>query len=200
MIVGTVVRHQIVSTSFKPLNSGGFVYEGPGSFHEQLPPDRIAPLRLSSCAACLLFDRAASDAASRRLAKEANVKGPKRIALEAPHATAALLSLTGVRTVVTNQWACAAMCNHELLVALLGKLGDGATVGDALGAAARAALVGAAFELEPAPAEEGSAPAPAPAAEEGAPAAAPAPAPARCLWTVLANPIVYGLPSFAVTP
>ena len=184
------------------LGCGAFVFEGPGALHESVEPAALAPLALDSCAACLLFDRSGSDAAARRLAKLANAKSASRIALESSHATAALLSLAGVRTVLTNQWAAAAGANHELLLGVLGGLGNGGSVSEALHASARLALV-----VKPPPEPE-EAPAPAPAEEaaeevaaEGAPAPAPAPPPesAECLWTVLANPIVYGLPSFAAT-
>ena len=197
------------------------MYEGPGAFHEQVAPSHVAPLRLDGVAACLLFDRAASDAASRRLAKESNAKGASRVALETSHAAAALLSLAGVRTVLTNQWAVAAQSNHEMLVAVLAKLGGGATLGDALGACAwlrwssrrrrrpmRGDTPAEGGAEAPAPAEVSDALAAAedaPAAAEDAPAEAPAPAVAAepevgmPLWTVLANPVIYGLPNFTVS-
>jgi hypothetical protein len=177
------------------LGCGAFVAELPGAFHEQVAPQHVAPLRLESCTACLLFDRAASDLASRRLAKEANAKTAARIALESAHAAAALLSLSGVRTVVANQWASAALSNHQMLVGVLAKMGAGTPVGEALGACARAAMA-------PVPEPE-AAPAPADISD-AAPAdcAAPAPAPAEdaaaVLWTVLANPVIYGLADFKV--
>ena len=197
------------------LNCQAFVVEGPGAFYEQVAPSAIAPLKLESCSACLLFDRAASDLASRRLAKEANTKSKRRIALEAAPSTAAMLSLSGVCTVVSNQWATAAQCNHELLTGVLAKLGTGATIGEALTACARGAMVVVPEPEAPAPAPE-AAPAEdvtdpaeaAPAAEDvgDAEGAAPAPAPAvpevnpvdtgTPVWTVLGNPIIYGLPDF----
>jgi hypothetical protein len=172
------------------LGSQAFVVEGPGALHEQIAPQHIAPLQLEACAACLLFDRAASDLASRRLAREANTKSTRRVALETPHAAAALLSLAGVRTVLTNQWAAASQSNHDMLVGVFAKIGAGASLCEALGACARAALT-----LEPEVA------APTPAAEipdptEGqATVAAPISMP---MWTVLANPVIYGLPDFKV--
>ena len=181
------------------LGSSAFVYAGPGAFHEQLAPSHVAPLQLESVTACLLFDRAASDAASRRLAKEANAKRPGRIALETSHATAALLSLSGVRTVLTNQWAVGAQSNHDMLVSMLGKLGSGASLGDALGACARSAMAYTPEpEQAPAAAEDVSDPtAEAPAEEAAAPAPAAADEP-EALWTILANPVIYGLPTFTV--
>ena len=182
------------------LGSSAFVYAGPGAFHEQLAPSRVAPLKLETVTACLLFDRTASDAASRRLAKEANAKGPRRIALESSHAAAALLSLSGVRTVLTNQWAAGAQSNHDMLVAILSKLGSGSSLGDALASSARDAMV---YTPPPEVSEAASEDVtdPPAVADEVADDADAAPVQvdeAKPLWTILANPVVYGLPGFTV--
>jgi hypothetical protein len=203
--------------------SGAFVVSGPGAFHEQLMPSHIAPLKLETCTACLLFDRIASDAASRRLAKEANTKGARQLALEKAHASAALLSLAGVRTVLTNQWAASAQPNHELLVGALSKMNGGASLAEALAACARDALVWKApvvpvsapepvsvADVSDAAGAAGTADGDAEGREEvesapdSAPTPASAPAPAHApavgtpMWSILANPIVYGLPNFTV--
>uniref|UniRef100_A0A7S3U006 Uncharacterized protein n=1 Tax=Emiliania huxleyi TaxID=2903 RepID=A0A7S3U006_EMIHU len=112
---------------------GSFLYHGPGSLlSAALTPQQLAPLDLRACAGCLLFDAQESSLSSRRIAREANAKDAARLALEEPHATAALLSLGGVRTVVLHHWAAAPAERHAALTALLGQLGEGKTAGEAV--------------------------------------------------------------------
>ena len=167
------------------LSCGAFLYVAAGPLLSQLEPQHVATLPLGRCGACLLLDRIESDAASRRLAKEANQKSAARLALEEPHATAALLSLAGARTVLANQWSVSAASNTEMLLGLLLQLGQGATLAAALASCARSALI-----VQPPPASAPGTP---------APPEQPPTNPVEFLWGVIANPVVYGLPSFQLS-
>jgi len=112
--------------------SGVFLFHGPGSLLASLAPEHVAPLDLRATAAALLFDQQESSAASQRMAKEANGKDAARLALEEPHATAALLSLGGVKTVVAHHWGAAPAERHKQMVEMLRSLTEGKSVADAL--------------------------------------------------------------------
>jgi len=183
------------------LSSSAFIYVGPGALFAQLGPEHVATLPLTGCAALLLLDRIESDSSSRRFAKEANQKNRTRLSMEDPHVTAALLSLSGVRTVLANQWSTTGSTSNEMLTGLLQSLNNGQTLAAALSATARSALVVASPETEP---EE---PVKAPSHErnkKSTRASIPAPTPEATapgqkyslMWSTLGNPVIYGLPSF----
>lgn len=106
-----------------------FFYAGPGSLLSILAPEFVAPLDLRSSAACLLFDQHQEEGSARRLAKQANSKSAPRLALEEPHATAGLLSLGGVRTVLLHDRGATPADRHADSLRVLTGLSSGASLG-----------------------------------------------------------------------
>lgn len=169
------------------ISSSGVVYIGPGPLFAQLGPQHVATLPLSSCSAVLLLDKLESDTASRRFAKEANQKSSRRMMLENPHVSAGLLSLTGVKTVLTNQWSGVGSINSEMLQALIDSMANGNSLGAALAVTARTALRGALTEPDTNDSKRSS---------RGKTSRDSQPRQGYKLSiSVLANPIIYGLPS-----
>mmetsp|Transcript_10016 Transcript_10016/g.32318 ORF Transcript_10016/g.32318 Transcript_10016/m.32318 type:complete len:2495 (+) Transcript_10016:742-8226(+) len=107
-----------------------FFYAGPGSLLSILAPEFAAPLDLRSSAACLLFDQHQEEGSARRLAKQANSKSAPRLALEEPHATAGLLSLGGVRTVLLHDRGATPADRHADSLRVLTGLSSGASLGE----------------------------------------------------------------------
>lgn len=134
----------------------------------------------------IVIDQMDNDASFRRKAKEDSSGGASQasvLALQQPLESAAMWSLTGIGSLVQNQWAASFHANAKLVQTLFkGLHGEGLQLGAAVAAATTAEVA----LPPPSPAAEGR--------DEGA-AGGVCYAKARAMY----NPVVYGLPAVHFT-
>ena len=165
---------------------GGFLFYGPGQALAHLPPSCLAGLDARGCRMAIVIDQMDNDASFRRKAKEDSSGGASQasvLALQQPLESAAMWSLTGIGSLVQNQWAASFHANAKLVQTLFkGLHGEGLQLGAAVAAATTAEVA----LPPPSPAAEGR--------DEGA-AGGVCYAKARAMY----NPVVYGLPAVHFT-
>ena len=98
------------------------MFYGPGSVLAHLPPKKLAGLDASGCRLVVLADRMDNEISFRRKSKLDNLKSSTELELEQPVATAALWTLAGAGSVVTNQWASSFHANSRLVKRLFENL------------------------------------------------------------------------------
>jgi hypothetical protein len=163
---------------FTSVTRGSFLYYGPGKLGSVLPPSSLAGLDGRGIKLALLFDRAFTEAAARRLGAFENNLTPSMASMLGPHETVALLTLCGVSTVVTPVWPTTLHAHQRLLTHLYG---PGKAEGRPVPRVVRAALAPPDLpSSEQAPASDGA---------EGV-----AEAPRRLKARVELGTVVYGWP------
>ncbi|XP_029553951.1 cilia- and flagella-associated protein 46 isoform X2 [Salmo trutta] len=85
-------------------NCSAFIFHGMERFLANIPPSKLAALNLSECQMAVLFDLVQNSASMLRQSKLDVQKSDGHLALERPLETALLLTLSGVRCVLLNQW------------------------------------------------------------------------------------------------
>ena len=167
---------------------GGFLFYGPGQALAHLPPSCLAGLDARGCRMALVIDQMDNDASLRRKSKEDSSGGANQasvLALQQPLESAAMWSLTGVGSVVQNQWAASFHANAKLVQTLFkGLHGEGLQLGAAVAAATTAEVA------PPRPPSVGGG-----NSEEAAGSGGVCYAKARAMY----NPVVYGLPAVHFT-
>jgi len=114
-----------------------FLFYGLERFLAYAGIETIAGLHTSKCGAAILVDRAANDVSYRRQSKLDNQKDTEILRLEDSLGTAAILSMSGVNTIVQNQWANSMWANKMLISNLFGALrgSKAKSIGEAVGSA-----------------------------------------------------------------
>merc|ERR1712205_166112 len=101
----TIVTANDVQRMMRSRSQSGMLLHGMGRFQVLLPPHSLAGLDASGCWLAILACRGVNDAVALRESKlDSTMSGEVR-RLQRSWETAALLSLSGVNTVVLNQWA-----------------------------------------------------------------------------------------------
>ncbi|KAM9561024.1 cilia- and flagella-associated protein 46 isoform 6-T6 [Salvelinus alpinus] len=85
-------------------NCSAFIFHGMERFLANIPPFKLAALNLSECQMAVLFDLVQNSASMLRQSKLDVQKSDGHLALERPLETVLLLTLSGVRCVLLNQW------------------------------------------------------------------------------------------------
>ncbi|XP_076025398.1 cilia- and flagella-associated protein 46 [Genypterus blacodes] len=99
-----------------------FIYQGMERFMANVPPAKLAVLDLSGCRMALIFDLVQNNASAVRQSTLDMQKRLEHLALEKPLETAVLLSVTGVNSVVLNQWHSKAQRNTSNMAAFMDNL------------------------------------------------------------------------------
>jgi hypothetical protein len=113
-------------------SSGAFCFVGAGRFLTHFDAGLLAALPCAALSLAHVADQALNMAAFRRQNKADNAKNEAKRALEAPHATALLLSLRGADAAIVNQWASAPSVNRDRTDRLWTALSKGAPCAAAL--------------------------------------------------------------------
>ncbi|NWR70596.1 CFA46 protein, partial [Centropus unirufus] len=96
-------------------NCSAFLFYGMERFMSHILLDRLVAMNISKCHLVILLDLVRTKQSYRRITSSDIHKSYLRIALEGPTETAMLLSLTGVRSVIANQWFTTLQGNAERL-------------------------------------------------------------------------------------
>jgi hypothetical protein len=127
-----IVTANDVQRMMRSRAQSGVLLHGMGRFQVLLPPHALAGLDASGCWLVVLACRGVNDTAALRQSKlDSTMSGEVR-RLQRSWETAALLSLSGVNTVVLNQWATSLSGNHRLVRHLFPQLSGGTPVGKAM--------------------------------------------------------------------
>ncbi len=114
--------------------SGCFLFYGVERFLAYAGPETVAGLNITKCGAAFIIDRSANDVSYRRQSKLDNQKDPEMLKIEDSLGTAAILSLSGVNTILQNQWPNSMWANKNLVSNVFGSLRDPKTktIGEAV--------------------------------------------------------------------
>ncbi|MFT7806045.1 cilia- and flagella-associated protein 46 [Arapaima gigas] len=82
----------------------GFIFNGLERFLATLPPSKLVGLNLSDCRMVILLDLVQTCGSAVRQSRTDKQKSARQLSLERPVETALLLSLSGVRAIMLNQW------------------------------------------------------------------------------------------------
>lgn len=127
-----IVTANDVQRMMRSRAQSGLLLHGMGRFQVLLPPHALAGLDASGCWLVVLACRGVNDAAALRQSKLDSTMSGEARRLQRSWETAALLSLSGVNTVVLNQWATSLSGNHRLVRHLFPQLSGGTPVGKAM--------------------------------------------------------------------
>ncbi|KAK3266243.1 hypothetical protein CYMTET_25118, partial [Cymbomonas tetramitiformis] len=116
-------------------NARALVYFGMGRLLGYVPHTALS-VSLEECHVALLVDCTSNEHVYRRQQIANNMKLQEELALENPYETAALLSLRGVTTIVTNQLPAVVEDNFYFLFRLFQSFAAGGLIGDLVKAAA----------------------------------------------------------------
>ncbi|XP_074448888.1 cilia- and flagella-associated protein 46 isoform X1 [Larus michahellis] len=96
-------------------NCSAFLFYGMERFMSHILLNRLAAMNIPKCHLIILLDLMRSKQSHQRITKSDIHKSCLRIAIERPTETAVLLSLTGVRSIIANQWYTTLQENAERL-------------------------------------------------------------------------------------
>ncbi|KFR06745.1 Tetratricopeptide repeat protein 40, partial [Opisthocomus hoazin] len=96
-------------------NCSAFLFYGMERFMSHILLNRLVAMNIPKCHLMILLDLVRSKQSFQRIASSDIHKSGLRIAVERPTESAMLLSLTGVRSVITNQWYSTLQENAERL-------------------------------------------------------------------------------------
>ncbi|XP_010138787.1 PREDICTED: tetratricopeptide repeat protein 40, partial [Buceros rhinoceros silvestris] len=99
-------------------NCSAFLFYGMERFMSHILLDRLVAMNIPKCHLMILLDLVRSKQSYQRITNSGIHKSCLHIAIERPTETAMLLSLTGVRSVIANQWYTTLQENAERLDAL----------------------------------------------------------------------------------
>ncbi|NWS70831.1 CFA46 protein, partial [Crotophaga sulcirostris] len=111
-------------------NCSAFLFYGMERFLSHILLNRLVAMNIPKCHLMILLDLVRSKQSYQRIKSSDIHKSCLHIALEGPTETAMLLSLTGVRSIVANQWYTTLQENAERLEILCKNLlSNGKTTG-----------------------------------------------------------------------
>ncbi|NXN53282.1 CFA46 protein, partial [Rynchops niger] len=96
-------------------NCSAFLFYGMERFMSHILLNRLVAMNIPKCCLIILLDLMRSKQSHQRITKSDIHKSCLRIAIERPTETAVLLSLTGVRSIIANQWYTTLQENAERL-------------------------------------------------------------------------------------
>ncbi|KGL99400.1 Tetratricopeptide repeat protein 40, partial [Charadrius vociferus] len=96
-------------------NCSAFLFYGMERFMSHVLLNRLVALNIPRCHLMILLDLVRSKQSYQRIANSDIHKSCLHIAIESPTETAMLLSLTGVRSIIANQWYTTLQENAERL-------------------------------------------------------------------------------------
>ncbi|XP_067242183.1 cilia- and flagella-associated protein 46 [Chanodichthys erythropterus] len=96
------------------MSCSAFIYSGMKSFFSCFPPAKMATLNLSGCQMVFLFD-----SGQNRVSVQTR---RSRRALDGPVGSAYLLTLSGVHSILLNQWHSSAAANAQIMRSLMDNL------------------------------------------------------------------------------
>ncbi|PKU43211.1 tetratricopeptide repeat protein hypothetical protein [Limosa lapponica baueri] len=96
-------------------NCSAFLFYGMERFMSHILLNRLVAMNIPRCHLMILLDLVRSKESYQRITNSDSHKSCLRIAIERPTETAVLLSLTGVRSVIANQWYTSLQENAERL-------------------------------------------------------------------------------------
>ncbi|NXW37396.1 CFA46 protein, partial [Phaetusa simplex] len=96
-------------------NCSAFLFYGMERFMSHILLNRLVAMNIPKCHLIILLDLMRSKKSHQRITKSDIHKSCLRIAIERPTETAVLLSLTGVRSIIANQWYTTLQENAERL-------------------------------------------------------------------------------------
>ncbi|NXJ96567.1 CFA46 protein, partial [Corythaixoides concolor] len=99
-------------------NCSGFLFYGMERFMSHVLLNRLVAMNIPKCHLMILLDLVRSKQSYQRITNSDTYKSCLRIAIERPTESAALLSLTGVRSIIANQWYTTLQENAERLETL----------------------------------------------------------------------------------
>uniref|UniRef100_A0A8C3HKC7 CFA46 protein n=1 Tax=Chrysemys picta bellii TaxID=8478 RepID=A0A8C3HKC7_CHRPI len=85
-------------------NCSAFLFYGMERFLSHILLNRFIAMNIPECQLMVLLDLVQSNQSFQRLAKLDTLKSRLHMSIERPTETAILLSLTGVRSIMANQW------------------------------------------------------------------------------------------------
>ncbi|NWU51014.1 CFA46 protein, partial [Dromas ardeola] len=85
-------------------NCSAFLFYGMERFMSHILLNRLVAMNIPKCHLMILLDLMRSKQSHQRITKSDIHKSCLHIAIERPTETAVLLSLTGVRSIIANQW------------------------------------------------------------------------------------------------
>ncbi|NXE15146.1 CFA46 protein, partial [Lophotis ruficrista] len=103
-------------------NCGVFLFYGMERFISHMLLNRLAAMNIPKCHLMILLDLVRSKQSYQRITNSDAHKSCLHIAVERPTETAMLLSLTGVRSIIANQWYTTSQENAERLEILFENL------------------------------------------------------------------------------
>jgi hypothetical protein len=106
-------------------SSAGFFHYGPGTLLDCLYPNEMAGVPMQGCRFALLLDRVSTCAIKLKHDRRDHLQYDTRPALNTAQIVAALLTLSGVSSVVMNQWDTTAEENAARLMRIFPVLQDG---------------------------------------------------------------------------
>ncbi|KAG7462737.1 hypothetical protein MATL_G00187960 [Megalops atlanticus] len=121
-VLGTENTPSLAELEHLLTNCSAFIFSGTERFLGNIPPSKIVSLKLSECQMVILFDLAQTSVSALRQSKLDVKKSVAQLALEGPLETAILLSLSGVRCIMLNQWHSTLQRNTRNMDALLESL------------------------------------------------------------------------------
>ncbi|XP_064381874.1 cilia- and flagella-associated protein 46-like [Halichondria panicea] len=111
--------------------ASGLIFFGPESLLAHLPPTNLVPLSLRDCSVAVIMDRVHTSQSMVYQSKLDFHKSCFELKCECPVETAILLSLVGVRCLLSNQWTSSVQSNLDnILNTLRGLLSEGITIGE----------------------------------------------------------------------
>ncbi|BFY98171.1 hypothetical protein BsWGS_01212 [Bradybaena similaris] len=110
--------------------SSAFIFYGMERLLGYIPPYKISALNLTECNILLSFDQMETQKSFHRQCKLDTLKSPLELSLESPLETAMLTSLSGIRSILQNQWNCSLEENaHKINLTMTSLLQKGKTTG-----------------------------------------------------------------------
>ncbi|NXL62870.1 CFA46 protein, partial [Chordeiles acutipennis] len=103
-------------------NGSAFLFYGMERFVSHVLLHRLVAMNMPKCHLMILLDLVRSKQSYQRITNYGIHKSSLHIAIERPTETAMLLSLTGVRSIIANQWYTTLQENAERLEILLKNL------------------------------------------------------------------------------
>ncbi|KAL3864704.1 hypothetical protein ACJMK2_006363 [Sinanodonta woodiana] len=105
--------------------NSSFIFYGMEKLLSYIPPEKLSALNIPECMIVYLLDLAQTTKSFTRQSKLDVLKSSNTLSLEKPVETAMLMSLTGVKCVLENQWHCTLAENAEKLKTTIKDLLEG---------------------------------------------------------------------------
>uniref|UniRef100_K1QER2 Uncharacterized protein C10orf92 n=2 Tax=Magallana gigas TaxID=29159 RepID=K1QER2_MAGGI len=114
-------------------DNSSFIFYGMEKFINYIPPAKLSALNIPDCSMIYLLDLAETSKSFTRQSKLDVRKSENFLSLEKPVETAMLVSVTGVKCLMANQWHCTLAENaNRLKVSMKDLLEGGKTTGESV--------------------------------------------------------------------